>query len=283
MQAAGSLETHGVLLDADTFASGLAAPASFRETLAAQDVTLAGASPARESGLVLPNVNDGFDGAGPDLGALEHGCPVPHFGVRPEGINETNEPTGCGGPPSIPTTTTTTLPWITIRTNALKLRDDVVPPINLNARKLSFSSSTKRDPAANRIVPPAAGSAGDPILGGGTLVVYDSAGSGEQVTVPLPAGPEWSTLGSPSDPKGYRFRGSGAVSSVIVKNDSIKVKGGKAGWMYTLDEPMQGRIAVRLTLGSARPWCADAPGKSDRPGTFVAEKTAAPSVCPVVP
>jgi hypothetical protein len=283
MQAAGSLETHGVLLDANTFASGLAAPASFRDTLEAQDVTLASGTPALDAGLVLPNVNDGFDGTGPDLGALEHGCPVPHFGVRPEGIDETNEPTGCGGPPSIPTTTTTTLPWITIRTSGLTLRDDVVPPINPDARRVSFKSSTKRDPAANRIVPPAPGSTGDPILGGATLTVYDSAGSGEKVVVTLPAGAGWSTLGSASSPKGWRFRSDGPVTSVTVKADSIKVKGGKAGWTYTLDEPTQGRVAVRLALGTARPWCADAPGKSDRPGSFVAEKMAAPSLCPAVP
>jgi hypothetical protein len=283
MQAAGVLETHGVLLDASTFASGLAAPASFRETLIPEDVTLASGSPAVDSGLVLPNVNDGFTGAGPDLGALERGCPEPFFGVRPEGIDETNEPTGCGGPPSIPTTTTTTLPWITIRTRSLKLRDDVTPPVNLNARKINFGSSTKRDPVAHRIVPPAPGSAGDPILGGGTLTVYDSAGSGEKVVVPLPAGAAWSTLGSASNPKGYRFRGTGPIASVMVKADSIKVKGGKAAWTYTLDEPTQGRVAVQLMLGTSRPWCADAPGKTDRPGSFAAQQTAAPSVCPVVP
>jgi hypothetical protein len=40
-------------------------------------------------------VNDAFTGAAPDLGALELGCPVPLYGPRPEGIDETNEPLGC--------------------------------------------------------------------------------------------------------------------------------------------------------------------------------------------
>jgi hypothetical protein len=31
---------------------------------------------------VLPNVNDGFTGKAPDLGAYESGVPVPHYGVR---------------------------------------------------------------------------------------------------------------------------------------------------------------------------------------------------------
>ena len=34
-------------------------------------------------GVALPNVNDGFTGQAPDLGALEVGRPVPQFGPRP--------------------------------------------------------------------------------------------------------------------------------------------------------------------------------------------------------
>ncbi len=33
--------------------------------------------------MVLPNVTDGFTGEAPDLGALELGQPVPHYGTRP--------------------------------------------------------------------------------------------------------------------------------------------------------------------------------------------------------
>src|SRR5207253_105972 len=100
-----------------------------------------------------PRVADRFTGARPDLGALERDCPLPLFGVRPEGIDETNEPIGCGGPvvttTSSTSTTTTTLPYVTIRTSTLKLTD---PPANPGGRRLSFRSSTRRDPALNRIV-----------------------------------------------------------------------------------------------------------------------------------
>ncbi|HET9130276.1 MAG TPA: hypothetical protein VFO86_04970, partial [Terriglobia bacterium] len=39
-------------------------------------------SVAVDRGVVLPNVNEGFTGRAPDLGALETGKPVPHFGPR---------------------------------------------------------------------------------------------------------------------------------------------------------------------------------------------------------
>ena len=38
---------------------------------------------AVDRGLRLPNVNEDANGAGPDLGALEVGRPVPHYGPRP--------------------------------------------------------------------------------------------------------------------------------------------------------------------------------------------------------
>jgi hypothetical protein len=33
--------------------------------------------------VVLPDITDGFTGQAPDLGALELGQPVPHYGTRP--------------------------------------------------------------------------------------------------------------------------------------------------------------------------------------------------------
>jgi hypothetical protein len=95
MQAAGVFETHGVALAPGTFASGLVPPARFKVKMAPPDATLSSSSNALDAGLVVPNVNDGFMGTAPDLGALELACPLPIFGVRPEGVDETNEPTGC--------------------------------------------------------------------------------------------------------------------------------------------------------------------------------------------
>ncbi len=94
LQAAG-LETNGSLLTEPVFDNGLAAPASYTQTLAPLDVTLSAASNAVDAGVVLPGITTGYQGAAPDLGALERGCPLPIFGVRPPGIDETNEPVGC--------------------------------------------------------------------------------------------------------------------------------------------------------------------------------------------
>jgi hypothetical protein len=39
-------------------------------------------SAAVDRGVALPTVTDGFAGSAPDLGALEIGKPVPHYGPR---------------------------------------------------------------------------------------------------------------------------------------------------------------------------------------------------------
>lgn len=41
-------------------------------------------SAAVDSGVTLPNFNDGFAGRAPDLGCCERGEPIPHYGPRPE-------------------------------------------------------------------------------------------------------------------------------------------------------------------------------------------------------
>jgi hypothetical protein len=278
MQAAGMFEANGTLLATPVFASGLVPPGSFRDTVPAADATLAAGSSAIDAAATLGNVDDGFIGAAPDVGALERGCPLLFFGVRPEGIDETNGPHGCGGP----TVTTTPPPYVTVQATALTLKG--------GTGRVAFKSSTKRDRAGHRVIAPAAGSPGDPRTGGAVLTVYNATGSGDRVTVSLPAA-GWSLSGTT-----YRYVGApgSAISSVRVKSDLLRVKGGGPAWSYTLDEPSQRRIAVRLALGSALPWCAAAPAKvsgdppstanSDRPGLFVAQRrTAAPLSCPPTP
>jgi len=98
VQAGGLYEAHGRLLGASIFASGLVAPSSYKTAVTPANGTLAAGSDAIDHGMVLPNVTDGYNGAAPDLGAQETGCAVPIYGVRPEGIDESNEPVGCGGP-----------------------------------------------------------------------------------------------------------------------------------------------------------------------------------------
>jgi hypothetical protein len=286
MQAAGTFEPHGVLLAAPVFANGLVPPSTYEETMSPEDVPLADASPAVDAGVVLPNVNDGFTGSAPDAGAWEVGCPVPLYGVRPDGIDETNEPFGCGGP-TVTSTTTTTLPYVDIRCDALRLRDD---PANPAKRRIAFKTSTKRDPVPNRVVPPAHGSPGDPTVGGATLTVYDAAGSGEKVVVSLPAASVsagWSPVGA----DGYRFRSRDPtipIASVTVRTDRISLKGGRAAFGYSLAGAPQGRVALRLGLGTSRPWCVDVPAAAgasdDTPARFVGQPhTPPPATCPEVP
>jgi hypothetical protein len=46
------------------------------------DFTLKPKSKAIDAGVALPNINDNFTGKAPDLGALESGQPLPHYGPR---------------------------------------------------------------------------------------------------------------------------------------------------------------------------------------------------------
>lgn len=93
MVAAGLFEPHGVLLSGPVFAS-LAVPTDYHAALPAPDATLASGSSAIDRGTPISGM--AFLGAAPDLGALEAGCEVPIYGIRPPGVDETNEPRGCG-------------------------------------------------------------------------------------------------------------------------------------------------------------------------------------------
>jgi DNA-binding beta-propeller fold protein YncE len=168
-----------------------------------------------------------------------------------------------------------------IATSKLLLRDSTP-----SRRRISFKALTRFAPPGEKVVPPVPGSAGDPIANGGaTLQVYNAAGmTGDAVTLNLVNG--WKPVGSPSNPKGWRYRGgpTEAVRSIIVKADKLIIRGGKSAWTYTLDEAQQGSVAVRLQLGSGRGWCAETDATLDQPGVFDANDGAsAPAACPAVP
>jgi hypothetical protein len=143
---------------------------------------------------------------------------------------------------------------------------------------------------------PAGGTAGDPTPGGGTgggavVDVYDSNGSGEHVEVTLPAA-GWSAIGDTTTPRGYKYKSASAtdaITRVVVRANQLRVRGGKANWLYTLAAPSQGRVAVRVTLGSGVQWCADTGPKSpasenDRVDKFIgAKRTPPPVACPAMP
>jgi hypothetical protein len=185
------------------------------------------------------------------------------------------------------TTTTTLVPnVIRIRTATLGIRDDVTNPINPNGRRVSFRTSTKREPAGNTVALPARGTPGDPTLNGAQIMIYNSSGAAIDSFATTLAAAGWTVIGSGTTPKGYRFSSlSNGILRVTVKNHRIAIRGGKAAFGYTLDEASQGSVAMRLQLGTGDIWCAEAgrppsPPKVDRPGKFQAKAAPPPAACP---
>jgi hypothetical protein len=79
-------EAHAVEVDMSVFAAAVTFPASgpFPE-LTNDDLRIADGSAAVDQGTPLANVNDGFAGTAPDLGAYEAGSLLPHYGPRWDG------------------------------------------------------------------------------------------------------------------------------------------------------------------------------------------------------
>ena len=74
-------EQHATMLDFDIFEQ-FEKPSGENKPLPAIDLRIRAACKAVDAGLVLPNINDGFGGNAPDLGAHEAGSEVPHYGPR---------------------------------------------------------------------------------------------------------------------------------------------------------------------------------------------------------
>ena len=155
-------------------------------------------------------------------------------------------------------------------------------------RRLSFRSLTKADAFANRIVLPGIGTVSDPTLHGATLRVYNAAGGMDDVSVALVTGPAgtWTVNASGTV---FQWKGldpNGPVGRIKLKADVMTIKAGKSNWGYTLNEAMQGSVAVRLQLGNGVTWCAQGgqPGflpRRDGPDKFIAApRTPPPVVCP---
>ena len=199
-------------------------------------------------------------------------------------------PTATPTPSVTPTPTPTASPvaFLTLQTTSLVLADKTTPP-DPSRRKIRFVATTKKEPDDHRVVAPSPWSAGDPTLHGATLVVYNSAGSGEAVTIQLPAG-RWKK--NARIPATYTFVDkTGPISRVVVRADRLQLQGGKAQFAYSLDEAQQGRMAIRLHLGTGIAYCSDAPAKTsgkppttarfDRTDLFQAQpKSPYPTTCP---
>jgi hypothetical protein len=121
-------------------------------------------------------------------------------------------------------------------------------------------------------------------VGGAGLVVYNSGGTGEQASHYLSPEGWRATRGAAHS--GYKYVGRRVndpwIRAVTLRTDKVLVKGVVN---YTLDEPAQGSIAVRLiTLPTL--WCGNtaartggtppSTAKSDRAGKFVGQPGSPP-------
>jgi len=79
------VERHAVLVDpATAFESEVLPPQDFKRQfpLGKSDLRLRAGSAAIDAGTRLPNLDDGYRGKAPDLGAYEYGDQLPHYGPR---------------------------------------------------------------------------------------------------------------------------------------------------------------------------------------------------------
>jgi hypothetical protein len=83
LAAASGLEKNGTRVNRSTCFEAFDVPGPPPASIPPQSMTLKADCEAVDAGTILPNVNDGFVGAAPDLGAYEHGRPVPRYGPRP--------------------------------------------------------------------------------------------------------------------------------------------------------------------------------------------------------
>jgi hypothetical protein len=81
--AASGLETNGRQINRTTCFMTFNVPGPAPVPIPPQFMTLTAGCGAVDAGAILPNINDGFVGAAPDLGAYEFGQPLPTYGPRP--------------------------------------------------------------------------------------------------------------------------------------------------------------------------------------------------------
>ena len=85
----------GVLVGPEAcFTGGLRAPGQVEEPFPVEtnDLRLAASSGALDRGEKLANINDGYRGTAPDLGAFELGAELPPYGPRPNFTSEGQAP-----------------------------------------------------------------------------------------------------------------------------------------------------------------------------------------------
>lgn len=79
---ANTTEAHALTVDLDIFAASVAFPSTVFPIRAIPDLRLKAGANVVDAGVVIPNINDGYSGAAPDLGAYEQGAALPVYGPR---------------------------------------------------------------------------------------------------------------------------------------------------------------------------------------------------------
>jgi hypothetical protein len=83
LMTASGLETGARQISHTTCFAAFSVPGPAPVPIPPQYMTLKSGCSAVDAGAVLPNINDGFIGSSPDLGAYEVGQPLPLYGPRP--------------------------------------------------------------------------------------------------------------------------------------------------------------------------------------------------------
>jgi hypothetical protein len=81
-------EKHAVLVGMDVFEARVPFPDPAVPEWPVPDLRIKQRSAAVDAGVELANINDGYTGKAPDLGAYEAGQPLPLYGPRPKGVDE---------------------------------------------------------------------------------------------------------------------------------------------------------------------------------------------------
>jgi hypothetical protein len=165
-----------------------------------------------------------------------------------------------------------------ISATRLLIRDNV----DATKRKLVFLSNDAG-------IDTSPGTGIDPVTDGATLLVYNTAGTGDAACFTLAGG--WTSAGDPASPS-LRYTDSTAASGPC---KSARVQDGKLLKVscqakvqpidYSLDEAAQVSVAVRFASGTTA-YCATFDGasiKRDSPGQFLAAHASARGACPTAP
>jgi hypothetical protein len=87
----GPHEMHSLSVGIDVF-KDIAFPEKPLSLYAPPDLRPQADAAVVDAAQLIPNVNDRFDGKGPDIGAFEAAQPLPTYGPRPEGVDESTQP-----------------------------------------------------------------------------------------------------------------------------------------------------------------------------------------------